>query len=190
MYRLTIAFVVACSSSPSTSTTPPPSTAPADAAVVAIDAAPDAPSATDGELAAAPAHVFRYNAPPRVETWTLRIAGDRASIVVAGEREVVYVGRAAASGDTTNIDVATSTAKLGLACKRAKLANVGAANAERKPGKPGKPCAFVPATTTTLDVWECKHLDFEAPMPFAAAPGVEYVVTDACKDGAYRRVAD
>ena len=189
MFRLVLLVLAACSSSPSTSTVtsshPPP---PGDAAIA--DVPPDAPSATDGELASAPAHVFRYNAPPRVETWTLRIAGDRASIVVAGANELAYVGRATVTGDTTTIDVATANAKLALACKRGTLANVGAANAERKPTRAGKPCAFAPAKTSTLDIWECKHPDFDAPMPFAAAPGIEYVVTDACKDGAYRRIAE
>lgn len=166
-------LLAACSSSPSSSTTPPTVASQPDAAVDALP--PDAPSATDGALASAEPHVFRFNAPPRVEMWTLRIAGERASIVVAAANETVYVG----SFVDGKLDVATSTAKLSLVCKRDKLANVGEVNA-----KPSKKCAF--AKTATLDVWQCKHPDFEAAMPFAAAPGVEFAVVVGCN--AYRRL--
>ena len=175
-------LLAACSSSPSSSSTVPTTpVASHDAAGVVVDAAPDAPSATDGALASAPQFVFRYNAPPRVETWTLRIAGDRASVVVKAANEMTYVG--------TFVDgklaVATSTAKLALDCKRDKLANVGEPAAVQKRGRKG--CAF--AKTSSVDVWQCKHPDFDAPMPFAAAPGVEYFIADGeCKDGAYRRL--
>lgn len=158
--------------------------------IVAVDAPPDAPGATDGDLASAVPSVFRYTAPDRVETWTLRIMGERASIVVERKPggETVYVGGAVSADGKVHVEVATQTAKLALVCTTAKLAHVGEANAARKPGaKKGQPCTFAPAKTATLDVLQCKHADFDAPMPFAPAPGVEYLLVDGC-DGAYRRL--
>ena len=177
-------LLAACSSSSSSSTAPTNPTPVAslpDAAGVVVDAPADAPGATDGALATAPQYVFRYNAPPRVETWTLRIAGDRASIVVKAANEMLYTGTFVDG----KLDVATSTAKLALACTRGKLDNVGEPDAVQKKGKRG--CAF--AKTSGVEAWLCKHPDFEAPMPFAAAPGVEFAITGGeCKDGAYRRL--
>ena len=138
----------------------PPHTAPADAA---IDSAPDAlPAAVTN----APPWVFRYHTADRDETWTLRHADATALLVVvdkSGERR--YVGAATDSAGALALDVSTGTAKMVLECKREKLA-VSAKCNDRK----AKP----------IDVLSCYHKDFKTPMPFAPAPGVEYVVDASC----------
>lgn len=201
-------FVIACSSPPAQPTTPPVAIAPADAS---IDAPVDA--AVDAELAAAPAWIFRFHSTgkivkqSRLETWTLRFVGDRATIFVerklaesegpwAPAGTTLYTG----TGDGTSFSLAAAgQAKLDLACKREKL-DVAAATAVRKPvasGKYKQPCSgdpgrWVPPKTTKLEVLSCKLPGFEAPMPFAAAPGVEYLfVNDDCaqQGGDYRVIA-
>jgi hypothetical protein len=126
-----------------------------------IDAAPPdtGPSAA---LVAAPAWIFRYDAPPRVETWTLRHLGGEALLVVeTAAGTTTYVGTAT-DGPTLTIEVATTTAKLTLACKPATRA-IGETCAARKP--------------PSLDVLDCYHPDFATPMTFAPAPGVEYAAS-------------
>jgi hypothetical protein len=205
--------LAACGSSPSPPATPTPVASPPDAM---IDAPPpiDAP-APDAELAAAPPSVFRFHSTglvpsktgPRLETWTLRHAGDRGMVLVErmaadGERwkpasTSMYLGSAADDGKTLTLTLAAGTDKLALACTRERLP-IAAATAVRKPHKKGKykecgdPGRWVPDKTTSIDVLQCKHPDFEAPMPFAAAPGVEYLyVNDDCQmqGGGYRAIA-
>ena len=201
-----------CSSSPSPTR---PTVAAAPDAAPPIAAAPppiDAP-APDAELAAAPPSVFRFystglvpsKAGPRLETWTLRTAGDRGMVLVermAADGDAwkpasttLYLGTAADDGKTLTLTLAAGTDKLALACTREKLP-VAAANAVRKPHKKRKECGdpgrWVPDKTKAVDVLQCKHPDFEAPMPFAAAPGVEYLhVNDDCQmqGGGYRAIA-
>jgi len=223
MTRFTLLALVACSSAPSSTTKPTPP-APPDAAVAtspdaAIAAPPvDAPPAVDPELAAAPPSVFRFYATglamkkegQRLETWTLRTVGERATILVERMRPdgdawilgttTLYLGTAAVDGKGLKLALAAGPNQLALACKREKLA-VAAANAVRKPhpkkGKfagecSGDPGRWVPEKTKSIDVLSCKHPDYEAPMPFAAAPGVEYVfVNDDCdqQGGGYRALA-
>lgn len=213
MRGVLVLLLVACSSSPSPEK-PVPAAPPPDAAPV-VDAAPpiDAP-APDPALAAAPPSVFRFYSTglvptkggPRLETWTLRHTGDRGMVLV--ERmapdgdgwkpatTTLYLGTAADDGKTLTLALAAGTDKLALACTRDKLA-VAAATAVRKPHKKGKykecgdPGRWVPDKTKSIDVLQCKHPDFEAPMPFAAAPGVEYlVVNDDCQmqGGGYRAI--
>jgi hypothetical protein len=149
-----LCLVSACGSPAAPATPIPRSPPPIDAAV------PDAgPSA---ELAAAPAWIFRYNAPPRVETWTLRFVNGDAIVVVENARGMTtYLGRAT-EGATLAIAVATSTAKVTLDCKHATR-TIGETCAARKP----------PA----LDVLDCFVPDFTSPMTFAPAPGVEYAAS-------------
>ena len=118
---------------------------------------PDAgPSAA---LLEAPAWIFRYNAPPRIETWTLRVADGQALLDVDnGTSPLRYTGTAE-QGATLKLSVATSTAKLALECKPARRA-IGPMCTGKKP----------PAA----DVLDCYHPDFKEPMTFAPAPGVEY----------------
>ncbi len=160
MYRFLLVCPCACGSSPRPETAPPPTQTPSVPAIALDAAVPDAgPSA---ELAAAPAWIFRYNAPPRVETWTLRHLGGQAILVVeTADRTTTYLGTAA-EGATIALEVSTSTAKLALDCKPAKRA-IGDTC---KPGK-GAP----------LDVLDCHHPDFKSPMTFAPAPGIEYAAS-------------
>jgi hypothetical protein len=205
-------FVIACSS-PSAPPQQPAvvATVPADASV---DAPPDAP-VVDAELLAAPAWVFRIYRTGMIvpqshhETWTLRWVGDRATILVErklAEREgaLVPAGTTVYTGSTnegTKFALAAGSQKIALECKREKL-DVAAATAVRKPhprtGKYKEPCSgdpgrWVPPKTTKLDVLSCKLDGFDVPMPFAAAPGVEYVhVNDDCdqQGGGYRIATD
>jgi hypothetical protein len=152
-----------CGSSPAP-TEKPVQPAPADAAV---DATPDA--GVSEAVTNAPAWVFRYNAPGRLETWTLRYAGDQAMVVVESARGTTrYIGSAADGGALT-LTLAAGPNKLSLECKRQQLA-VGAECGKQTGDK----------TTKKLDVLDCYHPDFKSPMSFAAAPGVEFVTSDAC----------
>jgi hypothetical protein len=154
---LALIVVCACGSSPppaAPAPAPPPPAPPLDAA------APDAGPST--ELLSAPALIFRYNAPPRIETWTLRYAHGEAIVVVDNARgTTTYLGTAT-EGAALAISVATTTAKLSLDCKHATRA-IGDTCAARKP--------------PTLDVLDCFVPDFTSPMTFAAAPGVEYAAS-------------
>jgi hypothetical protein len=184
--------LAACSSSSTPPTKPTPATP--DAAV-SSDAPPDANLA---DLPNATVSMFRFHQagePARIETWTLKVAGDRAVVLVdrTPARSSTYAGSANDDGTTIAIAVTEGPNKLSLACKRAKL-DVAAATAKRaaQPKKKGKcdPGRWAPDKLTKLDVLECKHPDFEAPMPFAAEPGVEYLtVTDECFGAGYRVIA-
>ena len=173
MKHLAALALAACSSSSSPPKQPAPPPTP-DAAV-AIDAPPDA--FVDTELEAAAAQVFRYSGPGRLETWTLRQVADRAQIVVERNpgKTSHYIG--SATDGTLTLD--DHGDKLSLVCKREKLA-VMPASAQPKACKWPK--------ATSIEVLQCKHPDFPAPMPFLAAPGVEYVIPEGCKDGNYRKL--
>ena len=224
MTRFSVLALVACSSSPASTTKPTPP-APPDAAVAtspdaAIAAPPvDAAPAVDAELAAAPPSVFRFystglvttKAGPRLETWTLRHVGERATILVERMRPngdawtlgttTRYLGTVADDGTSLKLALAAGPNQLALECKREKLA-IAAATAVRKPhprkGRYARPCSgdpgrWVPDKTKSIDVLSCKHPDYEAPMPFASAPGVEYLfVNDDCdqQGGGYRAIAN
>jgi hypothetical protein len=154
--------LAACSGSapqcPATPTTPPP----ADTAVP-IDAPPDAGPST--AVLAAPAWVFQYSTPARAETWTLRHADGQAVIEVkSGDRTQVYTGTAT-EGDTLALAVSTGTAKLALDCKHTKRPLSARCNDTK-----AKP----------VEVLDCYHPDFTAPMPFGRSPGIEYVETQGC----------
>jgi|HubBroStandDraft_6_1064221.scaffolds.fasta_scaffold06125_4 hypothetical protein len=146
------------------SSTPTPS-APAEVATVA-DAAPAPPDASvPADVASAPAWIFRYNAPGRLETWTLRYHGDRAAVDVESKTGVIHYVGAASDAASLTLTLAAGSARLSLDCKHEQLA-VGATCGDKKAPK--------------LDVLACYHPDFAAPMPFGLAPGVEYVTSDAC----------
>lgn len=137
---------------------------PVDAAVdAAVDAGPSA------ALATAPAWIFRYDAPPRIETWTLRTHEGQALVTVETTAAVVRYLGTVVTGDGLALDVASPTARLTLTCKPASRP-IGATCAARKP--------------PTLEVLDCFHPDFASPMTFARAPGVVY---DAACPG-YRRL--
>ena len=110
----------------------------------------------------APAYIFRYTAPGRVETWSLRYSGGNALVTIERANGTTrYIGTIA-DGKLT---LAAGPNQLSLECKPAKLP-VGATCGDKKPKQ--------------QDVLDCFHPDFKAPMTFGAAPGIEYVVTDAC----------
>ncbi len=153
----------ACSSSPAAPARPePPAPAPSDAAR-ARDAAPDAglPEA----VLNAPPWIFRYTTADRNETWTLRHADGQALLVVESARGVLRYTGTAREGASLAIDVATSTAKLSLDCKPQQRALGSKCNDTKAPKR---------------DVLDCYVPDFQQPMPFAPAPGVEYVVSASC----------
>jgi hypothetical protein len=162
--RIIVLVAIGCGSST------PPSAAPP--VVVAADATiADAPAPDAGvpeDVLNAPAWIFRYNAPGRLETWTLRYSGANALVTIERANGTTrYIG--------TVRDLKLTLAgpnQLSLDCKPAKLP-VGATCGDKKPKQ--------------LDVLDCFHPDFKAPMTFGAAPGVEYLVTDACSG--YVRVA-
>ncbi|MEO8703649.1 MAG: hypothetical protein ABI867_26605 [Kofleriaceae bacterium] len=152
--------VAGCSGAPAAPAQPPVAIAP--------DAASDAPAPDAGipaEVANAPAWIFRYHAADRLETWTLRYAGEVAVVEVVTARGTTrYTGTI--TGDATlALAVASPTAKLALQCKRNKLA-VGLKCGEKKP--------------KSIEVLDCFHPDFASPMSFAPAPGVEYSTVDGC----------
>jgi hypothetical protein len=169
--RLAWIVLAACGASPpatkSDQPSPDPAPAPVDAAVAT---APDAgvPEAVIG----APAWVFRYHTKDRSETWTLRHAGGNALLVVETANGTTRYTGSATEGPTLALAVATTTARLSLACKRDTLA-VGAT------------CNDVKAKP--IEVLSCFHPDFKTPMPFGHAPGIEYIVDGACSG--YRLLA-
>lgn len=138
-----------------------------------IDAAPPEPAPVDAgpsaALLAAPAWVFRYHAPPRVETWTLRVADGAALLDVESAQGTVRYAGTGVQGASLVIDVAAPTATMKLECKPATRA-IGRTCNDRK--------------AAALDVLDCYHPDFAAPMTFAPAPGVEF--SSACSG--YRRL--
>jgi hypothetical protein len=162
--RLTLVLLAACgSSSPaikSESAPAPPAPAPADAAVATP---PDA--AVPDAVTQAPAWVFRYHTADRSETWTLQYAGGSALLVVETAKGTTRYTGSATEGATLALAVSTQTAKMALDCKRVTRP-VGAKCNDTK----AKP----------IEVLDCFHPDFKAPMPFGHAPGIEYVVDGSC----------
>ncbi|MBX3159027.1 MAG: hypothetical protein KF773_23875 [Deltaproteobacteria bacterium] len=168
MRSLLSCLAVAGCSSPASPPPAAPTTpvAAIDAAAPAADAAPQVPD----ELAHAPAWIFRYATAERTETWTLRHHGDGALVTVEGAQGTTRYLGTAADGASLALAVTSGPNQLALDCKRQKR-GVGATCNDPK----AKP----------LDVLDCYHPDFGAPMTFGAAPGIEY--TDACKG--YRLIA-
>ncbi|HUJ59773.1 MAG TPA: hypothetical protein VLX92_14815 [Kofleriaceae bacterium] len=170
--RLLVLALAACSGSPVPAANPArPAPPPADAAIdAAIDAAPDA--GVPAAVQAAPPWIFRFHTAQRTETWTLRYADGAAELVVeAASGTTRYLGTAV-DGDSLAVRVATSAAKLALDCKHAHRAISAKCNDTK---------------ARPIDVLDCYHPDFKEPMPFAQAPGIEYVVDATCSG--YRSIA-
>jgi hypothetical protein len=169
MRVIAFTLIAACGCGSST----PPSQAPVVAATPADAALPDAnPDAgVPADVASTPAWIFRYNAPDRLETWTLRYHGGVAALDVQSKTGTVHYLGSATGDESVRLEVAASNARMALDCKHEQLA-VGAACGDKKAAK--------------QDVLACYHPDFKAPMPFGAAPGVEFVTTPACTG--YRRL--
>jgi hypothetical protein len=157
--------LAACSSA-----APPPPTPPvAHVADAGVDAPP--PDAPDPSASAAP-WIFRYHATDRTETWTLRYAGGRAQLAVESATGTRRYAGTATEGATVAIDVTSGSARMTLDCKKA----------QRKLGaKCNDPAG------KQVDVLDCYHPDFKTPMPFAPAPGVEFVSDATCTG--YRLIA-
>jgi len=156
--------------------TPPPTPDHPAPAPVASPPPADAQSAPDADayaaLDGAPAWVFRYDAAGRRETWTLRYGDGRAVLVVETQTGTTrYVGTAG-DGATIALRVRSSTSKLALECKKAQRAIGETCNAKR---------------AAKRDVLDCYHPDFKEPMPFGAAPGIEYAANASCTG--YRAIA-
>jgi hypothetical protein len=159
MRMVAVCLLVACSSPAA-----PPTEHPAPAPVAIADAAtPDA--GPPAELLAAPAWVFRYNAPGRLETWTLRSHGDAGIVIVERANGTTQYLGTAADGASLVLTLAAGPNKLSLDCKHEKLA-VSAKCNDTKAKK--------------IDVLNCYHPDFKSPMTFGPAPGIEYVTSDSC----------
>jgi hypothetical protein len=158
--RMFVLCLVACSSPPSPAAehpTPPPPP------VAAVDAAPPADAGVPEEVTAAPAWIFRFNTPGRVETWTLRFANEHALLVVeAATGTTRYQG---SMSDALALRVKAGSALMSLDCKREKQA-IGTKCNDTKAKK--------------IDVLACYHPDFKSPMTFGAEPGIEYVANDSC----------
>jgi len=167
MRMLAAVIAVGCGSSQSPAPEKPPQAPPAP--VVSVDAAaPDA--GIPDEVMNAPAWIFRFNAPGRLETWTLRYAGDSALLIVeAATGTTRYVGTMSSTGQLT---ASTANAKMSLECKPDKLA-VSAKCNDTKAKK--------------IDVLNCFHPDFKTPMTFGHEPGIEFVTSDKCNG--YRSIA-
>lgn len=123
-------------------------------------------------VAAAAPWVFRYTTAQRAETWTLRYAEGGALLTVETAQGTTRYTGTATEGASLALAVSTTTAKLALDCKHAKRP-IGAKCNDTK----AKP----------IELLDCFHPDFAAPMPFGPAPGVEYAVVDGCNG--YRLVA-
>jgi hypothetical protein len=135
---------------------PPPPVAVPDAAV---------DSAVPDEVVNAPAWVFRYNAPGRLETWTMRFSGGTGMLIVeAAQGTTRYIGTVTEAASLT-VDVKAGQLKMALECKREKLALGVKCNDK---------------VTRKVDVLNCYHPDFKTPMSFAPEPGAEFVTTDKC----------
>jgi hypothetical protein len=153
--------VFACSGASSSPAAPASPTTTGDPVRDAALPDADVPEA----VANAPAWIFRYKTPERTETWTLRTSDGRALVVVeTAQRTIRYVGTAN-DGESLVVNVATSNAKLSLDCKHAKRGLSAKCNDSK-----AKP----------IEVLDCYHPDFKAPMPFGRDPGVEYVADSSC----------
>jgi len=117
------------------------------------------------DVASAPAWIFRYNAPGRLETWTLRYHGDVAAIDVESQTGTIHYLGSATDGASLVLALSAGNARLSLECKHEQRA-VGAACGDKKPSKE--------------DVLACYHPDFKEPMPFGPAPGIEYLQSASC----------
>lgn len=161
--------LVACRAAPPAAehtapTSPTASGAASDAGSEAlIDAPPDA--GIPAAVLAAPAWVFRYTTAQRAETWTLRHAEGSALLIVETAQGTTRYTGTATPGPSLVLAVSTASAKLALDCKPAKRP-IGAKCNDTK----AKP----------IELLDCYHPDFAAPMPFGPAPGVEYAVTADC----------
>lgn len=164
--RLAIAAIVLAGCGSST-----PAAEPSPRPQPTLDAAPPDPGPSAAVMAA-PAWVFRYRASGRDETWTLRHAGGEAMIDVETPAGTTRYLGTATDGETLVLALSARTAKIALDCKRAQRAMGTACN---------------DAAAPPVDLLDCYHPDFAAPMPFAAAPGVEYVDDATCTG--YRLVA-
>jgi hypothetical protein len=151
------AVLVACSSGA------PPAQRPEPAPPPIVDAAPPDAGIPQAVLDA-PAWVFHFQTAQRDETWTLRYAAGAALLVVDTAQGTTRYTGTATEGASLALALSTGTATLTLDCKPAKRA-IGA-------------CSDLDAPP--VDVLECYHPDFVAPMPFGVAPGVEYVVVPGC----------
>ena len=161
MRRLLTIALFGCSSSPTPAQRP--QATPTPSVDASIDAAPDA--GISEAVTSAPAWIFRYNTPQRSETWTLRFHGDSALLVVETAKGAMrYIG-SAKDGTSLALDVTTGTAKLTLDCKHTKRAVSAKCNDTK-----AKP----------IEVLDCYVPDFKEPMPFAPAPGIEYVTSPGC----------
>ena len=169
--RIVVVCLAATACGSSSPTTRPPPSAPEVAAVA--DAAPAPDAGVPADVASAQAWIFRYNAPGRLETWTLRYHGEHAAIDVESQTGTIHYVGAATDAASLTLTLAAGSARLSLECKHEQLA-VGATCGDKRAPK--------------LDVLACYHPDFAAPMPFGLAPGVEYVTSDACTG--YRRLVD
>jgi hypothetical protein len=160
---------VGCGSPPSPAPETPPKAPPAP--VVSVDAAPAPDAGIPDELATAPAWVFRYNAPGRVETWTLRRHDESALLVVeAASGTTRYVGTMSSTG---KLEAQAANAKMALDCKPDKLAASATKCNDTKAKK--------------IEVLNCFHPDIKTPMTFAHEPGVEFVTSTSCNG--YRLIA-
>ena len=170
MRALAVALIAACGSSTAPSQSPPPVVAAAPTDAATPDASPDA--GVPADVASAPAWIFRYNAPDRLETWMLRYHGGVAALDVQSATGTVHYLGSASDGPSMSLALTAGNARMALDCKHEQLA-VGATCGDKKAAK--------------QDVLACYHPDFKAPMPFGAAPGVEYVQTPGCTG--YRKLA-
>ena len=185
MTRAPLLFLIACSSSSTSTPTTPVAPPPRDAAVA--DAPPDAPS-IDPAITAAPAWVFRFQSPDREETWTLQHANGGAFLRVEYKNgnTTQYTGTATEDGKKLSLALAAGPAKMSLSCMRDKLP-VASATAKREPNPKKKTeCRWAPVKTTSVEVLACKHPDFAAPMMFGAAPGIVFLTVAECTPGGYR----
>jgi hypothetical protein len=163
MRAIACALIAACGCGSATPPSQPPTLAAAPADAASPDASPDAGIPAD--VASAPAWIFRYSAPDRLETWTLRYHGGVAALDVQSKTGTVHYLGTATDGESMHLEVAATSARMALDCKHEQLA-VGATCGDKKAAK--------------QDVLACYHPDFKAPMPFGPAPGVEFVTTPAC----------
>jgi hypothetical protein len=161
MRILVVSLVAACGSSTPAAQAPP--VAPAAPADASIDAAPDAGLPAD--VTSASPWIFRYNAPGRLETWTLRYHGGVAAMDVESATGTIHYTGTATETTSLALVLTAGSARLSLDCKHEQRA-VGATCGDKKPPK--------------QDVLACYHPDFNEPMPFGPAPGVEYLSSAAC----------
>lgn len=160
MKRLALVLVAACGGSQPTPMTKPPEPVIPDAA--AVDATPP-DAGLPASVTSAPPWIFRYKTPQRAETWTLQMA-DGATLLVVETAQGTTRYEGTAQGEA--IAVTSKTARMALTCKQAKRHLSKKCNDTKAP---------------EIDVLDCFHPDFQTPMPFAAAPGVEYVEDASCK---------